>query len=111
MTNNITTLSLADVQVEVRKPGRPAVYTAEQRAERARAATKRSQQRRINKNAEHADKIITALTSVNLQRVSKEDKALLADALGAAVSLRKQWEVKEVDVPEYEWAAEVTEAE
>lgn len=102
----VVTLSVEGITPTKRKPGRPKVYTDAERAERARAATKRSQQRRINRNAADLDKVQTVLTTINLARLSKEDRSLVADALQIVVDQRAQYTVKDVDVPDTEWDAD-----
>lgn len=109
-TTAVETISAPEAQPK-RRPGRPALYTAEERAERARAATKRSQQRRTNRIAGDLDVATENLVTINVSRLSKEDKARVAQALQSIANTRAEFTIKPVDVPDNEWGETETHAQ
>jgi len=96
MTNTISALSTATAEVATeapvkRGPGRPRLFSDNERVQRARLATRRSQAKR--QNAVNADlaKIETLLSGVNVARLNAEGKAAVSEATGLLEGLLEKF--------------------
>lgn len=84
MTNAVATLTTATAETvapeaEVKRgPGRPRLYSDDERVQRARKATRKSQAKRQNATNESLSQAQTLLSGLNISRLNAEGKASVA---------------------------------
>lgn len=96
MTNAINALSTATAEVETettvkRGPGRPRLFSDNERVQRARLATRRSQAKRQNQTNDSLDAIQRLLSSINVGRLNADGKQALSDANGLLEGLLEKF--------------------